>query len=78
MMRWRGAFESMGLRGKLWLGFSGQAARLEHQQRELQDTEAWFRSIIESAPDGMLVADAQGIIILANEQTERMFGHPAG
>ena len=78
MMRWRGAFESMGLRARLWLGFAGQAARLEDQQRELQDTEAWFRSIIESAPDGMLVADAQGIIILANEQTERMFGHPAG
>jgi two-component system, sensor histidine kinase and response regulator len=55
-----------------------QASRLEEQQRELQDTETWFRSIIESAPDGMLVADAQGIIILANTQTERMFGHPAG
>ncbi|HEY0661812.1 MAG TPA: response regulator [Lysobacter sp.] len=55
-----------------------QTSALEAQQRELKDTEVWFRSIIESAPDGMLVTDARGIITLANVQAERMFGHADG
>ena len=49
-----------------------QAQRLTHQtielgaqQEELRATEAWFRGIVESAPDGMLVADETGTIILA-------------
>ena len=48
------------------------------RQQELRGTEAWFRSIIESAPDGMLVIDEGGRIILANKQISRMFGHAEG
>ncbi|WP_421569681.1 response regulator [Stenotrophomonas sp. PD6] len=44
--------------------------------QDLRDTQAWFRSIIESAPDGLLVADADGVILLANEQVEHLFGYP--
>jgi PAS domain S-box-containing protein len=63
----------------------GQAEVLEHQADELeaqkeaiQATETWYRGIIESAPDGMLVLDAAGRIILANPQVERMFGYAEG
>lgn len=45
---------------------------------EIKVTEAWFRGIIESAPDGMLVADAQGQIVLTNQQIEAMFGYAPG
>jgi PAS domain S-box-containing protein len=55
-----------------------QTAALGAQQEELQATEAWFRGIIESAPDGMLVADETGTIILANPEIEAMFGYSAG
>ena len=41
-------------------------------------TEAWYGSIIRSAPDGILVADAAGLIILANDKVEAMFGYGAG
>jgi two-component system sensor histidine kinase/response regulator len=41
-------------------------------------TKAWFRGILESAPDGMLVADEAGTIILANPRIEAMFGYQAG
>jgi PAS domain-containing protein len=34
-----------------------QSAKLEGQQEELKATEAWFRGIVEAAPDGMLVTD---------------------
>ena len=45
---------------------------------EIKVTEAWFRGIIESAPDGMLVADANGQIVLTNRQIEAMFGYAPG
>ncbi len=55
-----------------------QAEELEAQQNSLRDTEAWYHSIIESAPDGMVVADPQGTILLANVSAEAMFGYASG
>ncbi len=55
-----------------------QAVELDAQQAELKQTEAWFRSIIETAPDGMLVIDASGTVILANQQAEKSFGYEPG
>lgn len=55
-----------------------QAVELEAQQDALKDTEAWYRSIIESAPDGMLVSNARGTITLANPKLEAMFGYAVG
>ena len=43
-----------------------QSVEMEAQQAELLRTEAWFRGIIESAPDGMLVCEASGTIVLTN------------
>ncbi|MCS5690866.1 PAS domain S-box protein [Cyanobium sp. FGCU-6] len=56
-----------------------QATELEQQQTALRTTEAWYRGIIESAPDGILVLDGQARVNLANSQAEAMFGAgPAG
>ncbi len=55
-----------------------QTVEMEAQQVEIKATEAWYRSIIESAPDGMLVCDQHGLIILANPQIDAMFGHDPG
>lgn len=55
-----------------------QAVELEAQQTEIRATEAWYRGIIQSAPDGMLVTDDRGRIILANPRAEAMFGYADG
>jgi len=55
-----------------------QAVEMEAQQHEIKATEAWFRSIVETAPDGMLVIDEHGTIILTNPQVEAMFGYQPG
>ena len=55
-----------------------QARQLELQQHALAATESWFRGIVEAAPDGMLVFDEQGQVILANLECERIFGYPSG
>ncbi|MFN8607929.1 MAG: response regulator [Vulcanimicrobiota bacterium] len=55
-----------------------QTVELDAQKAELKMTETWFRSIIESAPDGLLVADEQGVILLANPNAEDIFGYSHG
>ncbi|EME67858.1 methyl-accepting chemotaxis protein [Paramagnetospirillum caucaseum] len=55
-----------------------QQVEMEAQQAELLETENWFRSIIETAPDGMLVADSGGRILLANPNAEGLFGYSPG
>lgn len=55
-----------------------QTVEMEAQQAELLETENWFRSIIEAAPDGMLVVDAAGRILLSNPMAETIFGYAPG
>ncbi len=47
------------------------ARRLEHQRRDA----AHFRSLIESAPDAMIVMSTDGVILEANHQVGRLFGY---
>lgn len=52
-----------------------QASVLKASQEQLQRTEAWYRGILQSAPDGMLVMSEKGTIALVNAQLCRMFGY---
>ena len=38
-------------------------------------TEQLFRAAIESAPNGMVIVDSSGLMILVNRETERLFGY---
>ncbi|MEY8879608.1 MAG: ATP-binding protein, partial [Leptothrix sp. (in: b-proteobacteria)] len=55
-----------------------QAVELHAQQASIQATERWYSALIESAPDGMLVADADGRIILTNRRLDALFGYERG
>ncbi len=55
-----------------------QSAELAQQQVALKATEAWYRGILEAAPDGMLVVDVDGHILITNPQLDKLFGYEAG
>ena len=50
---------------------------LEQQRIEniLRESERRFRTLVESAPDGILIVNWEGRIILSNSRTEEMFGY---
>lgn len=49
----------------------------QHLSKELQDIDL-FKSIFQSSVEGILVADANGIIIKANSASEQLFGYKTG
>lgn len=56
------------------ISFSDITQRKEAERRIIE-TERFFRSVLESAPDGMMVVGANGHIQLANAQVETLFGY---
>lgn len=43
-----------------------------------QPSELFLRALVESAPDGIVISDPEGRIVLVNAQTETLFGYRRG
>lgn len=41
----------------------------------LRESEARFRAVVESSPNGIIMVDHQGSIVMVNSQTEQLFGY---
>jgi two-component system, NtrC family, C4-dicarboxylate transport sensor histidine kinase DctB len=48
------------------------------QQAHSQAVEAWYQAVLFGAPDGILVVDGSGEILLANRAAHAMFGYDEG
>ncbi|HEV3436996.1 MAG TPA: response regulator, partial [Gemmata sp.] len=62
--------------GNLYNEVLRQSGELSQKVTKLGRVEKRFRALIESAPDAMIIVDGQGIITIANERTEKLFGYP--
>jgi PAS domain S-box-containing protein len=56
------------------VSFTDITERRRAEQR-LRETERFFRSVLESAPDALMVVDHRGVMQLGNAQTENVFGY---
>ncbi len=52
-----------------------QREELRESEIRIRETEKFFRNVLESAPDGLMVVDSAGVIDLANAQCEHLFGY---
>lgn len=43
--------------------------------KRLDDTSAFFQTMLETAPDAMVIIDSGGVVAVANNQAELMFGY---
>jgi PAS domain S-box-containing protein len=53
----------------------GDMAERARAERVLRSSEGRFRGLVESAPDAVVIIDADGGIQLVNAETERLFGY---
>lgn len=52
------------------------AAKVSEQQADVvRASEARFKALLESAPDGIIITDRQGRMVLVNAQAEVLFGY---
>jgi PAS domain S-box-containing protein len=67
---------TMMLVGLFWLN-RGTAER-RRAEGERAESETYFHTVFEATPDGMIIADRQRNVIIANPAAERMFGYATG
>lgn len=59
-------------------GLKREATRRQSAQRALQESERKFRSVVESAQDGIITVDSRGRLVSLNRSAEAMFGYRHG
>jgi PAS domain S-box-containing protein len=59
---------------RAFVALSRNTELLRHQTATLSKAQARFRSILEAAPDAMVITRYDGTIVLANSRTDIMFG----
>ena len=75
-LRWQTAVLAGGFLGFFLLALT-LAVQLDRRRAALaENTEAKFRSLLEAAPDPIVIMSGDGIVTLVNARAEQLFGYP--
>ncbi|MHA6202945.1 response regulator [Dyella soli] len=66
------------LTARLADNLKAKTVELEAQHETIEAARAWYRGVIDAAPDGMMIVDQHGIIMLVNPKLEAIFGYASG
>ena len=57
------------------IGVNVDVTERDEAEQALRESEERFRLVVEAAPNGMVMSNAEGEIMLVNRQAERLFGY---
>jgi PAS domain S-box-containing protein len=55
--------------------FSCRLKEIAMTREPLAESEVVYRALIDAAPDGIVIVNQEGRIVLVNTQTEKLFGY---
>ena len=62
----------------VFVGIIHDLSDRERKERELRESEARLKALVETAVDGMILIDAVGEVLMFNPACETLFGYTAG